>query len=216
MHEVCAVLHKDIVTGAMHSAVGVLKNPPVVNWKDTGGTITVDRNTLVIPPKTTTQVRNGNGPSVPPIRIWSQNIKGPRCSIIPQEVRNAEPIDTSINRIPDEHRDPTPSWSKVIGSKTFTNESSDIYARGWMNFRSDTVLSESPNFMDFGLSSVNTTNELGSVFIPTTRIGRPTDGSNWLPPGHDISEATADIVSSTKAKNHYNFRVDLKQGETKW
>ena len=78
-----------------------------------------------------------------------------------------------------------------------------------MCFGSDTVLSESPNFMDFGLSYVNTTDELGSVFVPTTRIGRPTDGPNWLLTGNDISEATADIVSGTKANKHYIFKSEF-------
>ena len=32
---VSAVLHKDIVAGAMRSDADVIKYPPVVNWKDT-------------------------------------------------------------------------------------------------------------------------------------------------------------------------------------
>ena len=98
--------------------------------------------------------------------------------MIPQEVRNSEPLDDSINKNPTKHRDPTSSWSKVIGSKTFTNESADAYTNSRMNFGSDTVFSKSPNLMDLGLLSVNTTDEVGSVFVPTTRIGRPADGSN--------------------------------------
>ena len=69
------------------------------------------------------------------------------------------------------------SCSRVIGRKTFTNKISDVYARSQMDFGSVTVLSESPNFMDFGLSSVNTTDEIRSVFVPATRIGRPMDRS---------------------------------------
>ena len=103
-----------------------------------------------------------------------------------------------------------PGWSKVIGSKTFTNDSSDVYVRGQMNFGSDTVLSESPDFMDFGLSSVNTTDELGSVFVPTTNVGRSKDGYNCLPPGYNISESTVDRVIGTKAKNHYNFKSEFE------
>ena len=83
----------DTVTGAMRSDAGVLKDLPAVNWKDTDGTIPVDRNTVGIPPRTTTQVRTGTGPSVPPISIGSQNIEDTRQSIIPQEVRNAKPLD---------------------------------------------------------------------------------------------------------------------------
>ena len=51
MHAVHAVIHKDIVTGATHSDAGVLKDPPVVNWKDTIGLITQDKNTVGIPPE---------------------------------------------------------------------------------------------------------------------------------------------------------------------
>ena len=79
-----------------------------------------------------------------------------------------------------------------------------------MNFRSDTVLSESSNFVNFGLSSVNTTDELGSVFVPITRVRRPTTGSNWLLLVQDISEATADRVSKKKANNHHNLKIDFE------
>ena len=38
----------------------------------------------------------------------------------------------------------------------------------------------------------------------------PKNGSNWLHPGHDIEEATADGVSETRANNHYNFKSDFE------
>ena len=47
-HEVRVVLHKETFTGETHSAVGVLKDPTMVNRKDTDGTIPVDRNTVRI------------------------------------------------------------------------------------------------------------------------------------------------------------------------
>ena len=64
--------------------------------------------------------------------------------------------------------------------------------------------------MNFRLSPVNTTGKLGSVIFPTTRSGRPKNGSNWIQPGHDIEEATAYRASKTKAKNHYNFKSDYE------
>ena len=64
--------------------------------------------------------------------------------------------------------------------------------------------------MNFELSYANTTDEMGSVFIPTARVGRPIDGSNWIPPEYDISEATADRVSKTMANNGYNFKSDFE------
>ena len=75
-----------------------------------------------------------------------------------------------------------------------------------MNFASDTVLSESTNFMDLGLSSVDTTDEIGTVFDPTTIIGLATHGSNWLPRNYRISEATADRVRRTESKHSSNLK----------
>ena len=64
--------------------------------------------------------------------------------------------------------------------------------------------------MYFGLSSVDTTNELLSVFATTTRIGSVTHGYDWLPCSHFIIEDTEDIVSKAKAKNHYNFTSEFE------
>ena len=97
LHAVCAVLHKEVIMGATCNAAGILKDPPVLNWKDMGGTIKVDINTFGILPRTTTTVWTGTGPFSPPICIGIQKIEGPRRSIIPLEARNANPLDASIN-----------------------------------------------------------------------------------------------------------------------
>ena len=67
-----AVLFKEIATGVMRSAVGVLKESHVINWKDMGRMIPLDRSTVEIIPRDTTLVRIGTVPSVPPISIRSQ------------------------------------------------------------------------------------------------------------------------------------------------
>ena len=67
-----------------------------------------------------------------------------------------------------------------------------------MNLGSNAVFTQNPNFVNLGLAFVNTTDKLGSVTVPTTRVGRPTSSSNWILHGNDIEEATADIVSKTK------------------
>ena len=112
-----AVLHKEIITGVTCIAAGILKDPSVVNWKDVSGLIPWYRNNVVMSPRTSTPVRTDTEPSVLPISIWSQNIEGPRRSIVPQEVRNAKKLDASINIIPSKHRDLTLSWRKIISSK---------------------------------------------------------------------------------------------------
>ena len=79
-----------------------------------------------------------------------------------------------------------------------------------MNLARDTVLSVSPNFMAFGLSSVNTTDKLGSVFASTSIIGWAMHGSGWLPCSHFMSESTAARVSGMKANNHNNFKSEFE------
>ena len=81
-----------------------------------------------------------------------------------------------------------------------------------MNLTCDAVLTEIPNFVNLGLSSAHTSDKLGSVSIPTTRIGRPTDGSNWLPPGHIIGEVTADRVRRTRSEQTILPELILKLG----
>ena len=189
-----------------HSATHVLKDPVVVNWKDTGGTIPSDRNIVGMPSRTTNPVWIGTEPSVFPISIRIQEIDSPRRYIIPQEVSSADPLDASTTRISSKHSASLPISSKVIGSK-FTNESiTDVYARGQRNTMSDAVLSKIPNFMDLGLLSVNTTDELGFVFAPTTTTTLVTHGSNWILCSHRFSVATSDRVSGTKSKQNYNFK----------
>ena len=60
--------------------------------------------------------------------------------------------------------------------------------------------------MDLGLLSINTMDELGSVFVRTTRIGLAMHGSSWLLHSHLIGEATVDILIRMKSKNNYNFK----------
>ena len=79
-----------------------------------------------------------------------------------------------------------------------------------MNLVFDTVLTKIPNFVNLGLLSVHTSDELRSVFISITRIVTPTDGSNWLPPVHSIGEVTADRVSRTGSEQDYNAKADFE------
>ena len=79
-----------------------------------------------------------------------------------------------------------------------------------MNLAHDTVLTKSPNFMNLGVSSVHTSDELVSVCIPTTRIRRPVDGYYWLPPCHLIGEIILDRVSGARPEQNYNSKSDFE------
>ena len=83
-------------------------------------------------------------------------------------ISNAEKLKTSIHDLFAKNRGPRTSFSKLIGSKVTVDPTVDI------NFRC--VL----NLMNFGLTSINTTNKLGFISVPKTRVRRPTDSSDWL------------------------------------
>ena len=103
-----------------------------------------------------------------------------------------------------------PIFSRVIGSK-FTNKSSaNVNLRCWMSFGSDALFTKIPNSMNLGIASVLTSDKLRSVFIPTTRIGTPTDGSNLLLTIHIIGEVKSNRVSTIRSGRDYNVKKMLK------
>ena len=72
------------------------------------------RKQLQNPPGLTIIVRIISGLSVSPTRIVSQEIGSPSGPIGPEEVRNTQPFETSINVISSKHSDPAPTFNKVI------------------------------------------------------------------------------------------------------
>ena len=142
------------------------------------------------------------GPSVYPTRTGIHEISSPSGPIGTVEVSNAQLFHTSINGNYAEHGDPAPTFSKVIGRKLSDDSSANIYLRCRMNFTRDTVLTKIPNFMNLGLSSVHTSDEIGSFSIPATRTRSPIYGSNWLLPGHCIDKVTADRVIRTRSEQN--------------
>ena len=149
----------------------------------------------------------GGGTSVSPTRTGSQEISIPNGTIGPVEVRNVQPFHTSINGNYAKNGNLTPTFSKVISRELSNNSIADIYLRCWVNFTRDAVFTKMPNFMNLGLLSVHTSDELGSFSIPTTRIVRPTDGPNWLMPGHIISKVTADILTRMRSEKNYSSKT---------
>ena len=207
-----AIISKDIVTDAAFSAARVFRTPADVSRHGKDGKNPWDGNTAIGYTRLDPPVWIGGSTTGYPIMTGSQDIIIPRGSIGTQWSRDAQPLDTSVNGIDSKHRDPAPTWSKVIGRK-FTDKSiTNVNSRCRMNLTCNTVLPESPNFVNLGLSSVHTLDELGYVFIPTTIIGRDIDGSNWLPPGHCISKVTADRVIRTGSEQGYNSKNDFEIG----
>ena len=85
-------------------------------------------NTRLNPPRPSSKSN-----SISPTRNGNQYIVSPRRSIIATEARNADPLDAPINLILDKHGQSTSTFNKIIGNKTVSGESADVYARvkGW-------------------------------------------------------------------------------------
>ena len=72
-----------------------------------------------------------------------------------------------------------------------------------MNFASNSVLSETPKFLDFGLSPAHTMEKLKSVIGPATRAGGLTNNFDWLEYQHCIAEVTEGRVREIQAYSDY-------------
>ena len=75
------------------------------------------------------------------------------------------------------------------------------------------VLGESPKFMDFGLSSVNSTVKPNSVFAPSTRAeslngtGGGSLNGDWI---HGIAEVAVERASKTKVYSNHIKKSELE------
>ena len=120
----------DCLKGDRHGhGAHVFRYPTVVNRKDTDKKISWERNTSRIPPILNTPVLIGGGPSVSPNRKGVQDIGSLSGTIRSEEFRNAQPLHTSINGNSAKHRDPAPTFSKIIGRELSDESSDDIYSR---------------------------------------------------------------------------------------
>ena len=199
-----------IITDAARSSAHVYRNPAVGNRKDTDMTIQRVRNASISPPRLTSRVIVDGGTSVSPTRTGTQEISSTSRPIGPVEVRNAQPFHTFINGNYTKNGDLTPTFSKIISCKVYDKSSADVYLRCRLNFTRDTVITKIPNFMNLELSSVHTSDELGSFVVLATRIGGPTNVSNWLPPGHIIGEVTVNRMSRMRSDQNYSSKTDFE------
>ena len=72
-----------------------------------------------------------------------------------------------------------------------------------MNFVINSVLSETPKFVDLGFSPTHTTDKLKSIIAPPSRAGVLTDNSNWIASMRLIAEVTEGRLSKVQAYSDY-------------
>ena len=137
-----------------------------------------------------------------PLHFRNQEVISPRHPSIAKRGRNANPFDALIYGYLAVNG-PFTSYSGVIGLESVSIEVANFNAHERIHFASNSVLGETPKFVDLGLSPANTADKLNSVFSPATIAGELTDNSNWLASRHGISEVTEGRVIEAKVYSDY-------------
>ena len=104
------------------------------------------------------------------------------------EIGDTQKFDTSIDENLDKDGDPTSIFSKVIGQELSHGSSSNIYLRCQMDFTSNVVRTEAPNFVNLGFLSANALDELRYFVNPATKFRSTIDGSHWSAPDHFLEK----------------------------
>ena len=178
------VLLKEIVTDAAHSGAHIFRTLREVGRTGRDGSTPQDVKTAVSTVRLTLQSPNFIGTFDPPNADWEPRYCESKAVYHCEKAGNTEPLDAPINQFSAVRGHSMPIFSKVIGPKTVSGESTDVYVRQRMDFASNSVVVESPIFMDLGLSPANTTDKLKSVIGPTARVEALEDSSNWLASRH--------------------------------
>ena len=76
-----------------------------------------------------------------------------------------------------------------------------------MNLTVDPVQTQTLQFVDLGISTINTLDEGSSLSTPDIRIRRPTDSYHWSAPNYIFGEATAVVVSEEKSDYDYYYKT---------
>ena len=108
----------------------------------------------------------------------SQDVLNKRQSTSPSVSRNTQNFDASVDGISANDRDSTDIFRKVLGRELFDSLGTEIYSRCWVDFTSNVVVTEAPDFVHLGLPDVNALDEFSTFGTPATRVRRPIDGSH--------------------------------------
>ena len=140
----------------------------------------------------------------------SQEFVDKRQSTSPGLVRQSQKLNTFVDRKLSDDRDLTSIFSKVIGDKLSKGSRRDLYTCCRMNFAADPVSTQTPTFVDLGLSTINALDEGSGLSTPTNIIQRPTDGAHWSAPNKCFGETIAVGVSEENSDYNYNYKTEFQ------
>ena len=95
--------------------------------------------------------------------------------------------------------DPKSIFSKVISDNLSGGSIQYLYMRCRMNFVVDPVQTQTPQFVDMGISKIHALTEGSGLITPANIIQRPNDGAHWSAPNHIFGETASVEVSEAKS-----------------
>ena len=124
-------------------------------------------------------------------------------------LRNSNKLDTSIDRKLTNNLVAPPIFTDLIYEKLYNSSIWDIYTSFQMNFVANTVNIPAPQFVDLGISTIDTLDKGSSIWTPVTIFGRPMDVTHWSARDQIFGKTTpvGDVVS---AKSDYNYKTDFE------
>ena len=128
----------------------------------------------------------------------------------PGLVRQSQKLDAVIDVNFTDNTNLTSIFSKVIGEKSSNGSIWYLYTRCRMNLAEDPVHTQTPQFIDLGLSKTNTLDEERGISTPDTRIRRTTDVSHCSAPNHIFGETTVVGVSESKSDYDYKYKTEFQ------
>ena len=106
----------------------------------------------------------------------------------PRISRNTQECDAYIDGNLAYDKYYTSIFRKVLGRELSDSLSANIYLRCQMDFTSNVVRTEAPNFVNLGFLSANALDELRYFVNPATKFRSTIDGSHWSAPDHFLEK----------------------------
>ena len=144
----------------------------------------------------------------------SQEVGDIRQSNSPGLVRQSQKLDAAIDGKFSNNCYATSIFSNIIGDKLSDGSSRDLYTRCKMNLTTDPVKTKTPQFVDFGLATINALYEGSGISTPTTIIRRPIYGDHWNTLNNIFGETIVVGLSEVKSDYDYNYKTDFQNLKT--
>ena len=72
------------------------------------------------------------------------------------------------------------------------------------------VQTQTPQFVNLGISTINKLDEVSGLSTPTTRIQNPMDSAHWSAPHNIFGKTKVVGVSEANSDYDYNYKTDFQ------